>query len=232
LAQARTAKGENTRAAIFGAALDLFQAQGYEATTMRAIAERAGVSLGNSYHYFPSKEHLVLMLYNHLHELHRAACAPVLARERGLAPRLKGVLRAIVMTCEPFHEVSGSLFSTVADPRSPLNPFGADAAEMRAQVITLYAEVVAGSEARLPADIAAELPRLLWLYQMAVLYFWIMDASPGRLRTLELIDETSDLIVQLVQLANLPMLKKSRRRALALVRDIAGAQLAGSSSGL
>jgi hypothetical protein len=35
-----------------------------------------------------------------------------------------------------------------------------------------------------------------------------------------------------VQLANLPMLKKSRRRALALVRDIAGAQLAGSSSGL
>jgi hypothetical protein len=60
---------------------------------------------------------------------------------------------------------------------------------------------------------------------MGVLYFWIMDASPGRLRTLELIDETSDLLVQLVNLANLPMLRKSRRRALDLVRDIAGAPL-------
>jgi AcrR family transcriptional regulator len=225
LAQARTAKGENTRAAIFGAALDLFRAQGYDATTMRAIAQRAGVSLGSSYHYFPSKEHLVLMLYSHLHELHREACAPLLARERALTPRLKGVVRALVITCEPFHEVAGSLFSTVADPRSPLNPFGADAARMRDEVIELYGDVVAGSDARLPADLAAELPRLLWLYQMGVLYFWIMDASPGRLRTLELIDETSELVVQLVNLANLPMLKNSRRRALDLVRDIAGAPL-------
>jgi AcrR family transcriptional regulator len=78
----RTAKGEPTMAAIFEAALDLFRAQGYDATTMRAIARRAGVSLG-SYHYFPSKEHLVLEFYRYLHSLHREAVAPVLARERG-----------------------------------------------------------------------------------------------------------------------------------------------------
>ena len=217
-----TSKGEATRAAIFQAALDLFRVHGYEATTMRAIADRAGVSLGSSYHYYPSKEHLILELYSHLHVLHREACAPVLARERSLAGRLRGVLRAIVMTCEPFHEVAGSLFSTVADPRSPLNPFGAESTEMRNQVIGLYAEVVRDSDARLPADVAAELPRLLWLYQMGVLYFWIMDSSPGRLQTLELIDETADLIVRLVSLANLPMLRQPRRRALALVRAIAG----------
>ncbi len=189
---------------------------------MRAIADQAGVSLGSSYHYFPSKEHLVLELYSHLHVLHRAACEPVLARERSLAARLRGVLRAIVMTCEPFHEVSGSLFSTVVDPRSPLNPFGPESAAMRHEVIALYAEVLRGSDARVPADLAAELPRLLWLYQMGVLYFWIMDSSPGRLQTLEVIDETADLVVRLVSLANLPMLRPSRRRALALVRAIAG----------
>jgi len=222
LAQPITVKGETTRAAIYQAALDLFRIHGYEATTMRAIAARAGVSLGSSYHYFPSKEHLILMLYGQLHELHREACAPVLARERDFAARLRSVMRAIVMTCEPFHEVAGSLFSTVADPRSPLNPFGPEAAGLRAEAIDLYAEVVKGSDARLPADIAAELPRLLWLYQMGVLYFWIMDSSPGRLRTLELIDETSDLLVQLIKVANLPLLRKSRRRALGLVRAIAG----------
>src|SRR3981081_856247 len=116
-APARTPRGEQTRAAIFTTALLLFQEHGYQATTMRAIAERAGVSLGSSYHYFPSKEHLILMLYSHLHRLHREACVPVLARERSFAARLRGVVRAIVMTCEPYHEVSGSLFSTVADPR-------------------------------------------------------------------------------------------------------------------
>jgi AcrR family transcriptional regulator len=187
---------------------------------MRAIAEKAGVSLGSSYHYFPSKEHLVLMLYRHLHELHRAACAPVLARERSFGARLRGVIRAIVMTCEPLHEVAGSIFSTVADPRSPLNPFSADSAPLREEVIALYAEVVGRSDVRLPDDLATELPRLLWLYQMGILYFWIMDRSPGRLRTLDVIDETCELIVQLLSLVNLPVLRRSRQRALALVRRV------------
>ncbi len=217
-----TTKGEASRAAIFRAALGPFPAQGYGATTMRAIAEQAGVSLGSSYHYYRSKEHLILELYRHLHALHREACAPVLERERGFAARLRGVLRAIVMTCEPFHEVAGSLFSTVADPRSPLNPFGAESSPLREEVIGLYAELVRGSDARLPDDLAAELPRLLWLYQMGILYFWIMDRSPGRLQTLAVIDQTADLVVQLVSLANLPMLRGSRRRALALVRSVAG----------
>jgi AcrR family transcriptional regulator len=218
----RTAKGEQTRAAIFDAALELFRAQGYEATTMRAIALRAGVSLGSSYHYFPSKEHLVLEFYRRLHALHREACAPVLAREKGLVPRLRGVTRAIVMTCEPFHEVAGSIFATVADPRSPLNPFSADSAALRDDVISLFRAVVAGSDIRVPEDLAVELPRLLWLYQMGILYFWIMDSSPGRLQTLEVIDETSELIGQLIRLSGLPVLRKSRQRILALVASVAG----------
>lgn len=215
-----TPKGAQTRAAIFNAALELFRVHGYEATTMRAIAQRAGVSLGSSYHYFPTKEHLVLELYRYLHEQHLLAVAPVLARERGLAPRLRGTIRAVVMTCEPLHEVAGSLFNTVVDPQSPLNPFSADSGPLRTRVIAMYADVVRGSDAKLPDDIAEELPRLLWLYQMGILYFWIMDRSPGRLRTLEVIDETSDLIVQLIQLANLPVLRRSRRRVLSLVRSI------------
>jgi AcrR family transcriptional regulator len=216
----RTAKGEQTRAAIFEAALELFRAHGYDATTMRAIASRAGVSLGSSYHYFPSKEHLVLEFYRYLHALHRDAVIPVLAREKGLVLRIRGVTRAIVMTCEPFHEVAGSIFSTVADPKSPLNPFAADSAALREDVIGLFREVVAGSDARIPEDLVEELPRLLWLYQMGILYFWIMDSSPGRLQTLEVIDETAELVGQLIKLSALPVLRKSRQRVLALVASV------------
>jgi AcrR family transcriptional regulator len=217
----RTARGEQTRTAIFTAALELFREGGYEATTMRAIAERAGVSLGSSYHYFPSKSHLVLEFYRQCHERHQAACVAILARERGLGARLRGVIRAVVMTCEPFHDVSASIFSTVADPSSALNAFGPASKALRDEVIALYATVVEGSDARIPPDVGAELPRLLWLYQMGVLYFWMLDGSPGRLRTLEVIDETSDLIVRLLSVANLPPLRRSRQRLLGLVRTIA-----------
>jgi AcrR family transcriptional regulator len=220
IAAPKTKRGETSRAVILNAALDLFQERGYEATTMRAIADRAGVSLGSSYHYFPSKEHLVLEFYRHTHELHAAAIAPLLAREKDLATRLRGTIRAVVVTCEPFHAVAGSIFSTVANPSSPLNPFGAAAKHLREEVVQLYASVVSGSDARIPPDIAEMLPLTLWLYQMGILYFWIFDRSPGRLRTLEVIDETTDLIVRLVGLANLPVLRGSRKRVLGLMKSI------------
>ncbi|HEY8855172.1 MAG TPA: TetR family transcriptional regulator [Candidatus Dormibacteraeota bacterium] len=217
----KTARGEHSRAAIFEAALALFQERGYEATTMRAIAEHAGVSLGSSYHYFASKEHLVLEFYRHTHQLHLAAIGPLLARERDLAARLRGVIRAVVVTCEPFHAFAGAIFSTVANPVSPLNPFGKESKALRDEVIDLYAEVLNGSDARLPDDIVAELPTLLWLYQMGILYFWIFDKSPGRLRTLEVIDQTTELMVRLLGLANLPVLRGSRKKILSLVRSVA-----------
>ncbi|HEV2953705.1 MAG TPA: TetR family transcriptional regulator [Candidatus Dormibacteraeota bacterium] len=220
IGQPRSAKGEQTKSAIFEAALELFQKDGYEAATMRAIAARAGVSLGSSYHYFPSKEHLVLEFYQHTHRLHEAACAPILSEEKDLALRLRAVVRAVVLTCEPFHAVAGSIFSTVANPASPLNPFGSTASLIREEVIELYAKVLKGSNTSVPADLATELPRLLWLYQMGILYFWILDPSPNRLRTLELIDETSDLIVRLLNLAGLPGLRKSRRRISALIQGM------------
>jgi len=220
IAAPKTRRGETSRAVILKAALDLFQEHGYEATTMRAIADRAGVSLGSSYHYFPSKEHLVLEFYRHTHELHAAAIAPLLSREKDLSTRLRGTIRAVVVTCEPFHAVAGSIFSTVANPASPLNPFGGAAKPLRDEVVELYAEVVSGSGARIPKDIAEFLPLILWLYQMGILYFWIFDRSPGRLRTLEVIDETTELIVRLISLANLPVLRGSRNRILGLIKDI------------
>jgi AcrR family transcriptional regulator len=225
IAAPKTRRGETSRAAILSAALELFQEKGYEATTMRAIADRVGVSLGSSYHYFPTKEHLVLEFYRHTHELHAAAIAPLLARERDFASRLRGTIRAVVVTCEPFHEFAGSIFSTVANPSSPLNPFGAAAKPLRDEVVALYADVVKGSDARIPADIAEMLPLVLWLYQMGILYFWIFDRSPGRLRTLEVIDETTDLIVKLLTLANLPLLRGSRKRILGLIKSVAEPQM-------
>ena len=52
----REEKSERSRRAVLDAALYLFSHQGYRATTMRQIADRASVSTGNFYHHFPDKD--------------------------------------------------------------------------------------------------------------------------------------------------------------------------------
>jgi|SoiMetStandDraft_2_1073263.scaffolds.fasta_scaffold05909_3 AcrR family transcriptional regulator len=52
----KTTKGEVTRLAIEDAALELFMEQGYHATSMRQIADRAELALGGIYNHFSSKE--------------------------------------------------------------------------------------------------------------------------------------------------------------------------------
>jgi AcrR family transcriptional regulator len=49
-------KGERTHQTIVEAAYSLFLEQGYAATSMRQIAERAGLALGGIYNHFTSKE--------------------------------------------------------------------------------------------------------------------------------------------------------------------------------
>ncbi len=49
------AKSEASVEAVLDAGLDLFSNQGFRATTLRQIADRAGLSVGNIYHHFPNK---------------------------------------------------------------------------------------------------------------------------------------------------------------------------------
>lgn len=51
-------KGEATRLAIEDAAKELFLEQGYAATSMRQIAEKAGLALGGIYNHFASKDEI------------------------------------------------------------------------------------------------------------------------------------------------------------------------------
>ncbi|MGH9456694.1 MAG: TetR/AcrR family transcriptional regulator [Thermoanaerobaculia bacterium] len=48
-------KSERSRRRILEVALDLFSRRGYRATSVRDMAEQAGLSTGNVYHHFPDK---------------------------------------------------------------------------------------------------------------------------------------------------------------------------------
>lgn len=216
----KTRKGKQSRANIVNTALDLIRERGFEETTMRGIAEKAGVSLGNAYHYYPSKAHLVQAFYQRTHEEHVAASRPVLESESTLKGRLLAVMRLKISTLEAYHEFAGVLFKTAADPHSPLNPFAEESVAVRQDSIKLFEALVSGSKTRVPNDLNAELPYLLWLYHMGVILFWIHDSSPKQRRTYRLIDRTVDLLDKLISLASNPLMSPVRKRALRLVAEL------------
>jgi AcrR family transcriptional regulator len=215
-------KGERTRAQILATALELFRERGYDETTMRAIAEGAGVAVGNAYYYFRSKEHLIQAFYERTHEEHMEASREVLARERGLRERLAGVMRAKLDTIMPYHQFSGVLFKTAADPKSPLNPFSRDSEPVRRQSTELFAEVVSGADSRLTPDLAAALPNLLWVYHMGIILFWIHDTSPGCARSYLLMERSVKLVLRLVSLVQFPLLRPFLKELLGLVGELRG----------
>jgi AcrR family transcriptional regulator len=218
----RTAKGQETRARILAAALDLFRERGYDETTMRAVADRADVSLGNAYYYFASKEHLLQGYYARSHADHLAVARPLLAKERDLLARVRGVFHAKIDVSEPYHRFAGLLFRSAADPRSPLNPFHEASAETRAQAVDLMRDVLLGARKKVPKALADRLPELLWLHLMGVILFWIHDESRDRVRTRRLIDRSSEIVVRLISVASNPLLFPLRRSILALLEETMG----------
>ncbi len=65
----REEKTERSRRADLDAAMHLFAHQGYRATAVRDIADRAKVSTGNLYHHFPDKEAIFRALIDEYLEL-------------------------------------------------------------------------------------------------------------------------------------------------------------------
>ena len=212
-------KSAATRAKILEAALDLFRERGYEAATMRAIAERAGVSLGNAYYYFGSKEHLIQAFYGRTHIEHLAAVGTKLDTLTDFKSRLLWVMRKKIETIEPYHRFAALLFRSAADPNSPLNPFSPESQPVRREATEVFARVVEGARA-IPKDLRGELPHLLWLYHMGVVLYWIHDKSEGRWRTWQMMERSVDLIAKLVAIASYSILAPARRATLAMLRKL------------
>ncbi|WP_368861188.1 TetR family transcriptional regulator [Frankia sp. AgB32] len=195
-------RGAVTRALILETAMASFRDRGYDRTTMRDIARTAGVSVGNAYHYFGSKEELVQEFYAAIQAGHRQRAAEVLT-SRDFTDRFRGVLHAGVDEMAPYHAFAGSFIKVAILPSSPSSPFSAESTAARAAAVGLFRDVVEGSDKR-PGPLARNLPELLWLAYLGITLFWVHDTSPNQARTRRLIDSTARLVSRLVSLSRLP----------------------------
>ena len=215
-----TPRAQQTRAAIVDAALVLFRERGYDATTMRDIAARAGVSTGNAYYYFASKEELVQEYYAIAQGEHLAASAAVLAAETDLGARLRGTVRALIDVSAPYHSFAATFYKYAAEPSSPLSPFSKESSPSRDAALALYRQVADGSSARMSREVRARLPELLWLYSLGVVLYWVHDTSAGCAKTYHLIDVTAPVAARLVAATRLPLLRSMVTDLATLIDDL------------
>jgi AcrR family transcriptional regulator len=85
-----------TRTRLLAAARAAFAAQGYDATTNRAIAEAAGITAGAIYHYYPSKTDLYVAVYAEVQEMVFDAFQQAADAHNNLLDQFAAVLDAAV----------------------------------------------------------------------------------------------------------------------------------------
>ena len=217
-----TAKAEETRQAIYEAALAQFREDGFEKATMREIARRADVATGAAYYYYPSKESIVMEFYRRSCAAMQPEIAAALQGKRGLESRLRELVRVKLEHFSPNRAVLRALLRNGADPQYPLSPFSEETREIREIDVAWFARILEDCGIRIPDDLRADLPGVLWFYQMGVILFWVTDDSPKQVRTERLLALSSKVVANLVRVSALPLMKPVRRTVLELIKIVKG----------
>jgi AcrR family transcriptional regulator len=111
----RQERSRDTVEAILEAAAHVFERHGYAAGTTNRIAERAGVSIGSIYQYFPNKDTIVVELSRRHIAAAEEVARPVLQQLVDETPPLRDGLTAIVQGMIALHEQSPRLHRVLSE---------------------------------------------------------------------------------------------------------------------
>jgi len=88
----------STRERIVAAAVELFAEQGFDATSVNQVVERAQVAKGALYHHFTSKDDLLFEVYRELIDRQLDHMTVILAEQRPAAETLRALIADLVET--------------------------------------------------------------------------------------------------------------------------------------
>lgn len=89
-------RGVRTRSEIISAAHDLFVRQGYHGTSMRQIAQEAGIAPGSLYNHFKNKEAVFIAVFNVYHPYHEVMPALLSAKSESVEEFIREAIRCLV----------------------------------------------------------------------------------------------------------------------------------------
>src|SRR5688572_22793581 len=163
----RTAEGAATERRLYEAAIGLMAERGYESTTLRDVADEAGVSVGLLYRYFPSKRAIILALYE---QLSAEYASRALAMPRGRwRDRFVFALTTSLEVLEPHRTALRGLVPVlVGDPEEGV--FAAGMAFSRLRVQGVFEQAITdATDAPGSRPLAEAVGRLLYLAHLGVL---------------------------------------------------------------
>lgn len=182
--------------AILEAAALTFAELGYAKATTNRIAERAGVSVGSLYQYFPSKDGLLARLLAEHHAQVHALVGPAVARLADPAVPLEATLRALLEGLVAVHEASPAVARALSEAvlrQSPAFERGPPEHEDEEQAAEVTASLAARPDVR-RGDLramAAILERTT-----SQLSRWLVHDAPPELDRAVLLEETVQLLVR------------------------------------
>ncbi len=214
---AHRSDGEKKRALIFDTALALFREKGFDETTMRDVAKRAGVSLGSAYHYFPSKSAIVVAYYDAQQAQHERLALRAIERSDDLRERLGIAFQTKIEAVRGDRALLVAVSRSLADPADPLSAFSEQSAEVRERAIRVFEKalevpVIAEDKRRL-------LALVLWALHLASLAYLVRDESRGQKKTRALIDGGLDLLTPLIAMSQLPTFEPTWARLRQILAD-------------
>ena len=202
-----TPQGTETRAALYRTAVALFAEQGYEATTLRQIAQRARVSPTLLYRYFPSKRAVVLALYDVLsleYARRTLALPPGRWRERFLF-----ALRTSLAVLGPHRSTLVALVPLLVGGEE--NLFAPATAFSRERVQRAFVEAATGASDAPRGGLAPALGRVLYLVHLALVLWWLLDRTPGQRATAALVAVTERALGPFALALSLPPVRSLLR---------------------
>ena len=186
---------EKTRRAILQAAVELMIEKGYKNTSMREIAERAGVSNPTIYNYFATKERLIGA---YIEQKHLESIEMLQEIEDFHTYTLREQLQALLESELELYLEDREFMLQIADVAFHESGFKLEilyeTRTLFTQAVTeiLDAAIEQGSVAKPP--FASYLPQLFWDYFVVVVAYWVKDDSPRFENTTEFIDRSMSVI--------------------------------------
>jgi AcrR family transcriptional regulator len=183
------------------AALNLFQTKGFDGTTTRAIARKAGIAEGTVFNYFKSKEDIALYFFEQEvgHAVASVRDNPRL-RKASLEEKLFALVESQLEYLAPYERFIGAALLHALKPSSPLGPFSHRAMELRHRYLGFVEELIEESIPKQKQNPLAFLaPEVFWIYYLGTLLYWLYDTSEDKQNTLAFLDRSLTIGVALLR---------------------------------
>jgi AcrR family transcriptional regulator len=197
----RAQNKDSIRKRIVRAALDLFQTKGFDATTTKAIARKAGIAEGTVFNYFRTKEDIALYFFEQ--EVDHAITAvrenPRMRRAT-LEEKLFTLVQNQLEYLAPYERFIGAAFIQALKPNSMLGPFSHRTQELRHRYIGFVQELFEESLPEYRESLIRWMaPEAFWIYYLGVLLYWLHDTSSGKQNTLAFLDRSLSMAVSMLK---------------------------------